>query len=131
MRPTLKFILTLLAVFLLTYCKKDDHDKVNIPDNNFLNILIQKGIDSDGDGKISYSEAEVVRSLDISGNNLSSLDVSNNLALTTLRCGTNQFKSLALSQNTHLEYLCCNFCLLSGLEVSESPKVYFSTDCSK
>jgi formylmethanofuran dehydrogenase subunit D len=53
MNPSLKLALILSAVFIFAQCKKEQSDIVHIPDNNFLNVLIQKGIDSDGNGKIS------------------------------------------------------------------------------
>ena len=40
-------------------------------------------------------------------NQLTSLDVSNNTALTYLDCGNNQLTSLDVSNNTALEYLYC------------------------
>lgn len=38
---------------------------VNIPDNNFLNALIQSGIDTNGDSLIRYNEAGEVTFLDV------------------------------------------------------------------
>jgi uncharacterized repeat protein (TIGR01451 family) len=102
---------------------------VNIPDANFKNALLNHNpvIDTNGDGEIQVSEAEVVYSLtvidknilDMSGiesftgihnlyctnNSISTLDISNNTLLTSLFCGNNQLTELDVSQNINLEYL--------------------------
>ena len=51
---------------------------------------------------------------------LSSLDVSNNTALTSLMCRSNQLTSLDVSNNTALEYLYCNNNQLTSLDVSNN-----------
>jgi hypothetical protein len=117
----LKFLLILLSVLLLNQCKKDETNTVNILDNNFLNILIQKGIDSDGDGKISYSEASVVRSLDISGNNLSDITgIESFINLDTLYCFFNKLSSLDVSKCKNLIFLECRQNQLTSLDVSKN-----------
>ena len=47
---------------------------VNIPDANFLNALISKGIDTSGDGIIQVSEAAVVTQLNVGNSHISSLE---------------------------------------------------------
>jgi hypothetical protein len=61
MQKSLKLALILSAVLIFAHCKKEQSDIVHIPDNNFLNVLIQKGVDSDGNGNISSEEAAVLR----------------------------------------------------------------------
>ncbi|MBR6761808.1 MAG: leucine-rich repeat domain-containing protein [Oscillospiraceae bacterium] len=56
--------------------------------------------------------------LDCSGNQLTSLDVSKNLALTTLYCSDNQLTSLDVSQNAALYDLSCSGNQLTSLDVS-------------
>ena len=64
----------LLIVAVLSQCRKEvEPPTVNIPDNNFLNALIELGVDTNGDGKISPEEAEVITYLDVSGNSISDL----------------------------------------------------------
>ena len=53
-----------------------------------------------------------------SNNNLTSLDVSQNTALTELICRINQITSLDVSTNTALTYLRCNDNPLTSLDVS-------------
>lgn len=115
---------------------------VNIPDANFKNALIENGIDTNNDGEIQVSEAEVVVNLNINfkeissmegiqsfinlevlqcyGNQLSSLDMSENTSLYLLACGNNQLNNLILTQNINLRTLVCDNNQLSELDVSEN-----------
>ena len=141
MKAILKTVLFLLIVVILCHCRKED-PVVNIPDDNFLNALIELGIDIDGDGIISPAEAEVVRVLDISGdsisdlrgieafvnldtlmcigNQLTFLGVSDNTALTRLECWNNQLTNLDVSNNTAFKYLSCNSNQLTRLDISNN-----------
>ena len=103
-----------------------------VPDNNFEQALIDQGIDSDGEinQQILKSDAEAVtihlaisaRNIaDLTGieafinitelycshNQLTSLDLSQNIDLRELDCFNNQLTSLDVSQNTELKYLNC------------------------
>ncbi len=102
----------------------ETHPPVEIPDTAFLNTLIEKGVDINGDSLISYTEAQGTYSLnasnreisDMSGleafvnlktlycdsNNLSGLDVSANKVLKKLDCSSNQLTALDLSNATLL-----------------------------
>ena len=115
-----------------------DHDSlfVQFEDGNFKSYCVGN-FDSDGDGEVSYAEAKVVTRIDVrnkgisslkgiesftnltyldcssnpfsgSANQLTSLDVSHNTALTVLKCFSNQLKSLDVSRNTALDLLYCN-----------------------
>lgn len=128
---------------LLSQCKKEiEPNVVTIPDDNFLNALIELGVDTNGDGIISPAEAEVITFLDVRGysisdmtgieafvyldtlycasNQLTTLDVSNNTALTELHCWGNQLTSLNVSTNTALKYLYCSENQLTNLDVSNN-----------
>jgi len=54
---------------------------------------------------------------------LTSLDVSDNTALTQLRCGNNQLASLDVSKNTALTILYCDRNLLMALDVSGNTRL--------
>jgi hypothetical protein len=116
---------------------------VNIPDANFKAYLVGEPlINTNGDTEIQVSEANaysgyiLCNSLNISnligleaftaltslycGNNqLTSLDVSQNLALTELLCNSNQLTSLVLG-NIALTHLQCNDNQLTSLDVSNN-----------
>ena len=128
MKTLIKTLLLMLTVVLLCQCKKEiEPNIVIIPDDNFLNALIELGVDTNGDGVISPAEAEVITSLNVSEdsisdmtgieafvnlksidcryNQLTSLDVSNNSVLEDLYCSENQLTTLDVSNNTALEWL--------------------------
>ncbi len=115
---------------------------VDIPDINFKNALIEDGIDTNNDGEIQVSEAEVILNLNVSSENifslegiqsfinlellictnnqLSDLDVSQNLNLKNLWCGGNQLSDLDVSQNVNLNSLWCSNNQFSNLDVSQN-----------
>ena len=147
MKAVLKLLLLpLTLIVLFTQCEKDEPiPNVTISDNNFLNALIEQGVDTDRDGKISHAEAEVVISLDVSGdsisdmtgiekfvnldtlrcynNKLTTLDVSNCPALSYLKCAWNKLTSLDVSNNTALSYLAFGRKQLTSLDVSNNTEV--------
>ena len=59
--------------------------------------------------------------LDCRGNQLTTLDLSNNTALTELHCSGNQLTSLDVSKNTALTVLYCSNNQLTSLDVSNNP----------
>ena len=103
MKSTLKILVLLVALVpLLIQCEKEEPEpnpKVEIPDNNFLNALIELGIDTDGDGQISNAEAEAVISLDVSEDSISDMTgIKEFVNLDTLICWGNHLTSLDLSK---------------------------------
>ncbi len=65
-------LLPLALIVLFTQCEKE-HNPVNIPDDAFLNALIEQGIDTNGDGFISINEAEAITILDVSYKDISDM----------------------------------------------------------
>lgn len=122
-------VICLPIVLIFTRCEKEPEPKLSIPDNNFLNALIEQGVDTDGDGKISQDEAEAIIKLTfwgaeyiadmtgiqsfinldtlvVIGTKINSLDLSDMIALRSLKLGWNQHLiSLDLSNCTSLSYL--------------------------
>ena len=95
-------LLPLALIVLFTQCEKEE-PFVKITDNNFLNALIELGIDTDGDGKISPAEAETVTFLDVRRNSISELTgIAAFVNLDTLKCMSNDITRLDLSDNTAL-----------------------------
>ena len=127
---------------------------IEFKDPAFLQSVLQDpwvDADKNGDKKISKAEAALVSKLNIhyqrirvmdeikyftaltdlscSGNQLSSLDVSNNTALTNLYCDNNQLTSLDVSKNTALEYLNCDNNQLTSLDLNKNTALT-ELDCS-
>ena len=115
-----------------------------VPDNNFEQAIIDIGVDTEGlsDNKVLTSDISGITSLDVSNKNiadltgiedfialielhcevnqLTNLDISQNISLTDLVCYSNQLTSLDLSQNTALSVLGCNSNQLTSLDVSQN-----------
>jgi hypothetical protein len=116
-----------------------------IPDANFEQKLIDFGYDNVIDGEVLTANISGVTYLDVadcnisdltgiedftaleelwcganagSSNTLTSLDVSNNTALTVLYCDYNQLTTLDVSQNTALEELWCYNNQLTSIDVT-------------
>ena len=127
--------LALALLILFAGCERDPDpdDPIKVPDQSFryalFNTLLDENgelliIDTDGNGNISYSEAEVVTYMnlgdqgisDLTGieafinlehllcfeNDLNELDLSNNRELLSLYCSDNQLSSLNISNNINL-----------------------------
>ena len=125
-------------------CQDATEDFTSIPDANFEQALIDDGIDTDGliNQKILNRDAIGVELLDVSSkmisdlsgieaftdltflnclnNQLSTLDLSHNIALQQLLCGSNQLSSLNVTGNGALIRLECSLNALSSLDVSNS-----------
>ena len=146
MKPTIKVLPFILAMILLSQCEKDEPgDQVKIRDQNFLSALIQRGVDTNGDSIISYTEAETITFLNVGGkgifdmtgieafinldtllcfnNHLSTLDVSHNKGLTLLGCWNNLITTLDVSKNPELTELGCNYNQLTSLDLTNSPSL--------
>ena len=126
---------------LFSGCEKDEW--VKIPDNNFLDKLIEEGVDENGDGRISTTEAESITALNVFGikisdltgieefvnlidldcsfNYLTVLDISNNTTLKKLDCTGNLLATLNVSNNTALSDLYCSYNKLATLNISNNP----------
>ena len=104
---------------------------INIPDTSFLYSLIDKGVDTNGDSIISFSEAEEITYLDVSWKNISSLiGIESFKNLNTLTCNNNQLTSLDVSACNVITELHCNFNKLTGLDVSDNLSLVY-LDCSE
>ena len=66
-----------------------------------------------------------LRNFNCRDNQLTSLDVSQNTALTQLRCSSNQLTSLDITQNTALNSLFCDDNQLTSLDVSQNTSLTF------
>ena len=100
---------------------------VDIPDANFKRALIDQGVDTNGDGEIQVSEAELVEKLDLRirsisnmvgieyfkslkvlnaySNDITQIDITNNINLEELDLSDNEFTEIDLTKNVNLRIL--------------------------
>ncbi len=119
--------------------------KNNFPDDNFRNYVSNGGFDTENNGYFSASEIESVKEIRCENSNIVSLqgieffnnltvlkcysnqivtvDVSKNAALTELWCSNNQLTTLDVSNNTALTTLSCGSNQLGSLDVSNNVKL--------
>lgn len=99
-----------------------------IPDPSFERILIAQGIDNDGEnGKVRTLSISALNSLSLndSTNKVSDLTgIQDFRALTTLRAGSNNLKTVDLSQNTELIILELNDNQLTDIDLSNNPSLW-------
>ncbi len=88
----------------------DDIENVKSINVDWRSVYSLKGIEHFG----------ALKELECSGNKLTSLDVSKNMALERLDCSGNELTSLDVSKNTALERLDCNGNELTSLDVSKN-----------
>ena len=115
-------------------------DDANFPDANFRTIV--ENYDTNKDSSLSDTEIAAVEEIDCSykaitnlkgieyftalkrlnceSNQLTTLDVSKNKALTYLDCGDNELTTLDVSKNTALTRLYCLYNQLTTLDVSKN-----------
>ena len=92
-----------------------------IPDKNFEQALIDKGYDDTIDGQVLTSNISSITELDLVRANISDLTgIEAFTALTHLNCWGNQLTSLDVSQNTNLNVLYCYDNYLTNLDVSQN-----------
>ncbi|NQY27999.1 MAG: T9SS type A sorting domain-containing protein [Flavobacteriaceae bacterium] len=140
-------LLLLSIVTTITFAQN-----VAIPDANFKAYLVgNTAINTNGDAEIQVTEATAYTGfiscgsknisdltgiedfialtyLSCSGNQLTSLDVSNNTALTELLFSQNQLTSVDVSNNTALIWLICHSNQLTSLDVSANTALNY-LDC--
>lgn len=116
---------------------------ISFSDANFKQALLANGVDANNDKEISIAEANAftrpinllnkqitditgiehftqITGLELSFNKLTSVDVSKNIALQRLSCGSNQIASLNVSKNVNLTELLCQNNKLTSLDVSKN-----------
>ena len=138
----MKNLITLIVLFVSVSIQAQI---VNIPDANFKAALIADGVDANNDGEIQVSEAEDetnidlrnfeisslegiqsfvnLRYLDVSHNNLTEIDLSQNTLLVELLLWDNQLTSLNVSTSTQLAYLFCSNNQLTNIDLSQNTEL--------
>lgn len=115
---------------------------VSIPDTNFKNALINEGIDSNNDGEIQITEAEIVTGLFIieqnieslegiqsfinlieinfGGNLIDDIDLTQNFLLETIWLGGNNITQIDLTHNINLSFIWLAGNLLSEINLTQN-----------
>lgn len=94
-----------------------------IPDSNFEQALIDLGIDSDGiiNGQVLTSDIYTVQSLNIRYKNISNLSgIEDFAALENLDVRGNPLSSLNITENSNLKTLSCIATSLTSLDISQN-----------
>ena len=142
MKKIVLLFMSAMALSLAISCNKENNSPIiEFKDPLVLQALIES-YDEDGDGQISLKEADKVTELSLSNkgihsfdeisyfpnvkriwinnNQLTSIDVSNNMLLESLHCNNNQLTTLDVSNNLLLNYLDCKDNQLTTLDVSNN-----------
>ena len=96
---------------------------INIPDANFKKCLVSnREINTNGDNEISYLEAYVVTTINCGNLEISSLSgIEHFTALRALYCHQNNLTTIDVSKNIALEMLSCYNNKLTTIDVSKNP----------
>ena len=94
-------------------------DETNFPDENFRNWVLAQ--DYGQDGVLTEDEVAAVSSIDVDNNGITDLKgIEFFTALTSLYCNSNQLTSLDVSKNIALEWFACSWNQLTSLDVSKN-----------
>ncbi len=140
---TIKYFFYLVAFLVIEL--KANAQTTYVPDDNFEQALIDMGYDDVLDDYVLTEDINTITVLDVSSknindltgiedftaletlhcysNNLTVLDLSDNIILVTLDCRFNNLSSLNISNNTALEWLACSANNLTNLDVSGNPNL--------
>src|SRR5690554_6727906 len=119
----MKTKLILFAIFILTSFGGLHAQIVNIPDPVFKQRLMDEGVDTNDDGEIQITEAEAVTGLlDVNGQFDDIFDLTGIEAfvnITELDCKLNALTTLDLSQNTALTWLDISDNPITSLDITQ------------
>lgn len=117
--------LNYLTIIFLVLFNSSYAQIVDIPDANFKDALLNHNppIDTNNDGEIQVSEAEVVISLNVEIRAINSLEgIQSFINIEILNISYNySLPSLNISQNTKLKELYCQFCQISNIDATQNP----------
>lgn len=110
--------------------KADPADLVEIPDPNFLQALLDAGVDTDENGLICESEAAAVTTIHLHPAGINDLTgIAAFINLDTLIAQVNPLTAPDLSENISLRYLTLVGCGLTSLDISKNVNLKY-LDCS-
>ena len=111
-----KLLLILLCIPIIGFGQQ-----TYVPDDNFEQELINRGCDNVLDDYVTTALIDTIIYLDVNGSNISDMTgIEDFTSLFDLRCDDNQITSLNLSQNLALYYLDCSDNLITSLDVSQN-----------
>ena len=138
---------------VIKYPGNDIVGPLSFPDENFRTYVFEN-FDTDGDGFLSAEECNAITRIEVHTDDIESiqgieympnleilyafgwetgilkdLDVSNNLALNTIRVDKNPITSIDLSKNAALTYLSVRSCQLSDLDISHNGGLTYLDCC--
>ena len=117
-------------LFLLLFPVIGYSQYTSIPDQNFEQKLINLGYDNIIDGQVLTANISGVTSLTLISLITDLTGIEDFIALTYLDCQYNQLTSLDLSQNILLDTLLCyNNQLLASLDLSQNTRFKLSCKC--
>ena len=109
MKTIFKIVISPLVMVMLNQCitpDNNDFEPVTIPDDNFRNVLLESGFDQNGDGYIDYDDAALVISLNVSDDSIADMTgIEAFVNLDTLDCSGNQLTSLDVSKSVALKFV--------------------------
>lgn len=125
---TFRLLILIFSIpLLISQCNRIGPDElVEIPDSAFLKALISEGVDENGDGQISYDEAETVISLDIPSSNISDITgIEAFVNLDSLVLRMNPISTPDVSKNSMLKYLDVSGCELTSIDISKNVELEY------
>ena len=98
---------------------------VNIPDSIFKSYVLSK-CDTNNDGNVQMNEAVLIDSLVIEGMGISDLTGMENFSnLIWIQCGGNNISTMNTSNNPNLRFIHCNGNQLNTIDVSDNPFLFY------
>ena len=105
------------------YFTIDTNSDGEIQETEALNVLSINVEDSGISSIVGIESFSNLQYLNCSGNDLTNLDVSQNLSLRVLQCNENQLSELDLLSNTLLNNVRCSYNLLTDLNLTNNPEL--------
>ena len=111
------------------YIKIDINDDGEIQENEALSVFQLDVSFSDIQNLVGIEAFLNLTGLKCEYNQLTSLDVTQNVALENIYCNSNQLTSLDVTQNVALGYINCSYNQLTSLNVTQNVSLYLF-ECS-
>lgn len=98
---------------------------VNIPDSIFKSYVLSK-CDTNNDGNVQMNEATLIDSLVIESMGISDLTGMESFSnLSWIQCGGNNISTMNTSNNPNLKFIHCNGNQINSIDVSNNPLLFY------